>query len=114
MVVLVIVLEIESLWFRAMVAPVIAVIVEATVVPLNVRVRSQASSFSPASETCFGDEGPLVNHCDIRFGRGTEAMVLRFSAVEGRRRDEIREGIVRELADDGESFEDGDFCSGSV
>lgn len=31
-------------------------------------------------------------------------MVLRFSAVEGRRREERRDGIVRELAVDGESL----------
>lgn len=112
-VVLVIVLEIESLWLRALVPPVIVVIVEATVDPLKVRVRSQANSFSPARETCFGEEGPFLNHWDIRLGSGTEAMVLRFSAVEGRRRDEIREGVVRELIADGETFDEGDSFNGS-
>lgn len=107
-------LEIEKFGRRVFAPPVIVVTVEPTVVPLRVRVRSQANPFSPARETAGLDGDPdsdaLLpgkNHCDIRLGsagKGTAAMVLRFSAVEGRRREERRDGIVRELAVDGESL----------
>lgn len=108
------VLEIEALLGRRILAlAVIVVTFEATVVPLKVRVRSQANPFSPARETCLGEQGSFAkNHWDMRLGRGTEAMVLRFLDVEERCKEEIREGVVRELADDGESLEDaGSFSS---
>lgn len=107
-------LEMEMLGFRVSAPPLMVVVVESTVVPLKVRVRSHANPFSPARETCLGDETLLgKNHWVMRLGRGTEAMVLRFSAVEGRRSEEIREGIVRELAVDGEFLGCGtSFVSG--
>lgn len=80
-----------------------------TVLPLRVRVRSQENPFSPASETGFGGVDapfPGKSHWDIRFGNagtGIDAIVFLFSAVEGRRREEILEGIVRELSVPGES-----------
>jgi hypothetical protein len=102
-------LETEKLGRRFVAPPVIVVTVEPTVVPLNVRVRSQANLFSPARET--GWEGELEteallpgkNHWVIRSGRAGTAMVLRVSG-EGREREERRDGIVRELAVDGESL----------
>lgn len=101
--------DMDVLGLHTVAPPVMVVTVEAIVVPLNVRVRSQANPFSPARETGVGDAAALLgkNHWVMRFDRlGTQAIVLRFSARGGvgRRSEEICEGIVRELAVDGESL----------
>lgn len=46
-------LEMELL-FRALGPPVMVVVVDATVVPLSVRARSQLNPFSPGKKDCFG------------------------------------------------------------
>lgn len=109
------VLVIEAL-YRRVCAPLVMVVVtvDATVLPLNVRVRSNEKPSSPVRETCLGDGGPSdKNHCMTRLGIGASAMVLRFSDVGGRRSDEIRDGIVRELADEGESLGNENASDGS-
>ena len=104
------VLETEGLACRCSPPPMIVVVVDPKVVPLRVRVRSQSNPFSPASETGLGGEAfSGKNHLETRSGRGTVAIVLRFSAgLEGRRSEEIRDGKVRELSVDGESLENGE------
>jgi hypothetical protein len=52
-------LEIELL-FRILAPPVMVVVVDATVVPLSVRVLSQLNSLSPGKEACFGGMDGLV------------------------------------------------------
>lgn len=53
-------LEMEPL-FRVLGPPVkVVVLVEATVVPLSVRVRSQLNPFSPGIEACLGNGEELV------------------------------------------------------
>lgn len=52
-------LEMELL-FRAFGPPVMVGVVDATVVPLSVRVRSQLNPFSPGRKDCFGGVEGLV------------------------------------------------------
>ena len=52
-------LEMELL-FRALGPPVMVVVVDATVVPLKVRPRSQLNSLPPDTKACFGGGEGLV------------------------------------------------------
>lgn len=52
-------LEMELL-FRALGPPVMVVVVDATVVPLSVRVRSQLNPLPPGTKACFGGRKALV------------------------------------------------------
>lgn len=99
------ILEIELL-FRAL-----AVGVDATVVPLSVRVRSQVKL---SLSVCFGGGGgwSVGNiHWVTRLER--EVGVFGFEGREGRR-EESWDGIVLELVDDGVSLVVGEYFEGDV
>jgi hypothetical protein len=104
-------LEIELL-FRALAL----MGVDATVVPLSVRVRSQAKL---SLSVCFGGgEGWSVGniHWVTRLekeGVGVLGFEGRERGMEGRR-EEIWDGIVLELIDDGLSLVDGEYFEGDV